>query len=283
MKILLIGQGHGFQALVNGFVNTNHEIYLLSELNNEFITNSNNKVIRLDLNPELAKDFKYVISSGYRKWIPSETLSVSTFINIHYALFPRYRGMHSIVWAILNGETSIGVTVHLMDEELDSGPIIWQESIAVRDKTSWELMLECDGIITSRINTVFEDYIRGNIQAVPQNELEAFYVGKRNQKDCQIDWNTWDVVYFERALRALVAPYPLPFFIFSGEHYEIARAEIVKRNYVEINGHVVYISRDYVQIKIPGGMINVYDLIDSTGQRVSAKDVLGRIGIRLAP
>ena len=282
MKILLIGEGHGFQALVDGFSKSKYQISVLSELNDKSNTDTDFKVISSNLSPELASEFNYVISSGYRKWIPTDTLSESTFINIHYALFPKYRGMHSIVWAILNGESNVGVTVHLMDEGLDSGPIIWQKSIEVLDKSSWELMLVCDQLVTSCIDRVFEDYIEGDSLAIPQNELEAFYVGKRNRKDCQINWDTWDVITFERALKALVAPYPLPFFEFLGKHFEIANAEIIKRNYIEINGHVVHISRNFVQIKIPGGLINVYELIDQTGARVSAKDVLGSIGIRLA-
>jgi methionyl-tRNA formyltransferase len=281
MKILLIGQGHGFQALINGFSNTKNQISVLSELNDESITDSEFRIIKSDLSPELAKEFSFVISSGYRKRIPLDTLSVSTFINIHYALFPKYRGMHSIVWAIINGETSVGVTVHLMDEGLDSGPILWQKSIEILEKTSWELMLDCDQIVTSCIDGVFEDYLGGVHLPVPQNEDQAFYVGKRNRKDCQVNWDTWDVVNFERALKALVAPYPLPYFEFSGKYFEIAYAQTIKKNYIEINGHVVHISSDFVQIKIPGGLINLYELIDPMGQRVSAKEVLGSIGIRL--
>jgi methionyl-tRNA formyltransferase len=281
MKILLIGQGHGFQALIDGFSKSDNQISVLSELNYEINIDTDFEVIRSNLSPELAKEFNYVISSGYRKKIPLDTLSESTFINIHYALFPKYRGMHSIVWAIINGESSVGITVHLMDEGLDSGPIIWQKSIEILDKSSWELMLVCDGLVTSCIEGVFEDYIKGLILPTPQNELEAFYVGKRNRKDCQINWDTWDVITFERALKALVAPYPLPFFEFRGKEYEIASAEIIKKNYIEINGHVIHISKDFVQIKIPGGCINIYELINQTGQRVSANSILGTIGIRL--
>ena len=282
MKILLIGQGHGFQALIDGFSKSIHQISVLSELNCEINIDTGFEVIRSNLSPELAREFNYVISSGYRKWIPLDTLSESTFINIHYALFPKYRGLHSIVWAIINGESSVGITVHLMDEGLDSGPIIWQKSIEILDKSSWELMSVCNRLVTSCIDRVFEDYIKGVNLPIPQNELEAFYVGKRNRKDCQINWDTWDVTTFERALKALVAPYPLPFFEFLGKEFEIANAEIIEKNYIEINGHVIHISKNFVQIKIPGGIINIYELIDQTGQRVSAKSIIGTIGVRLA-
>jgi methionyl-tRNA formyltransferase len=281
MKLLLIGQGHGFQALVNGFSNSQFEISILSEENDEPVNNFDFRVLEADLSHELASEFNYVISSGYRRWIPSETLIASTFINIHYALFPKYRGMHSIVWAIINGEANVGVTVHLMDEGLDSGPILWQKSIEIHEKTSWELMLDCDQILTSCISSVFHDFVGGKILPVPQDELQAFYVGKRNRKDCKVEWNTWDIITFERALKALVAPYPLPFFEFSGKCYEIADAKIIKKNYVEINGHVVYMTKDFVQIKIPGGLINLYELIDPLGHRISAREILGSIGLRL--
>src|SRR3989344_6189633 len=68
---------------------------------------------------------------SYGKIIPKEFLNLGTFglINIHPSLLPLYRGPSPIVAPILNGDTSTGVTIIKIDEEMDHGPILAQEKI----------------------------------------------------------------------------------------------------------------------------------------------------------
>lgn len=54
-------------------------------------------------------------------------------INRHSSLLPKYRGLHPVFWAMLNGEKETGVTIHLMDESIDRGPIICQEAVKIYD------------------------------------------------------------------------------------------------------------------------------------------------------
>jgi folate-dependent phosphoribosylglycinamide formyltransferase PurN len=54
-------------------------------------------------------------------------------INIHSSLLPEYRGVSPSFWTMLNDEPETGVSVHLMDEDLDSGDVIRQEPIGTRD------------------------------------------------------------------------------------------------------------------------------------------------------
>ncbi|HDD64962.1 MAG TPA: hypothetical protein ENF61_02480 [Firmicutes bacterium] len=56
------------------------------------------------------------------------------FINLHLSLLPKYGGMDSIFWALYHGENEIGVTIHKVEEKLDSGEIIAQEKIPVSDR-----------------------------------------------------------------------------------------------------------------------------------------------------
>ena len=59
-------------------------------------------------------------------------------VNGHPSLLPRYRGPSPVSWAIRNGETEIGYTLHHMDAELDTGPILAQGSVTLDDEHSWE-------------------------------------------------------------------------------------------------------------------------------------------------
>jgi phosphoribosylglycinamide formyltransferase 1 len=63
-------------------------------------------------------------------------------VNIHPALLPRYPGTHSIQRAFEAGEREVGVTVHFVDEGVDTGPVIRQESLVVREGESLEALTE---------------------------------------------------------------------------------------------------------------------------------------------
>ncbi|MEK9628125.1 MAG: formyltransferase family protein, partial [Nitrospinota bacterium] len=85
-----------------------------------------------------------VFCIGGTRLIPKEILEIPRLgcVNIHPALLPKYRGRYSTAHAIFNGETETGVTIHWMDEGIDSGPIISQETIAIDPddtaKSLWE-------------------------------------------------------------------------------------------------------------------------------------------------
>jgi len=73
---------------------------------------------------------------GGMQIIPPEVLAIPRLgtLNVHPALLPKYRGRYSTAHAIFNGEKTTGVTVHWMDEGIDSGPIILQEKIKIIDE-----------------------------------------------------------------------------------------------------------------------------------------------------
>ncbi len=66
-------------------------------------------------------------------FVPKEMIDLARFggINYHPSLLPRYRGGSAINWAIIRGETQTGVTIHFIDEGVDTGPILLQETVAI--------------------------------------------------------------------------------------------------------------------------------------------------------
>lgn len=282
VDFLVIGDGHGCIALIKGLLKQFQTFYVLTD-DLAVITFAKSKglVVVEDLEHWLDQGGELVISSGYRKLVPGHVLSKGIFLNIHYALFPKYRGMHSIVWALLNGEKYVGVTFHVMNENLDAGPIIWQQKLKVRGRTSWELMMTCDGLVEHHASNIIEKFIAGKLGGRAQKEQRATFVGRRNLEDCRIDWDSWDAQYFFRVQKALVKPYPLPFFRYKGQNYALLDFEVIKAEYLEIPGHVVYIMNGLVYIKIKGGLIAVRLLENSAGGAVPAVDIFSRPGARL--
>ena len=69
-----------------------------------------------------------IAANNWRTWLPSEVLSFPKYgaLNVHDGLLPEYAGFSPMLWALLNRESHVGVTVHEMNEVLDGGPIVAQ-------------------------------------------------------------------------------------------------------------------------------------------------------------
>ena len=67
-------------------------------------------------------------------FVPKKMIDISTHggINYHPSLLPKYRGGSAMNWAIIRGEKETGVTIHQIDEKVDTGPIILQEKVAIQ-------------------------------------------------------------------------------------------------------------------------------------------------------
>jgi methionyl-tRNA formyltransferase len=75
---------------------------------------------------------KNCLSAGFNYLFPRDVLAnVRVFLNVHGSLLPKYPGARTLAWAIANGETESGVTVHLVDEGMDTGPILLQRAFAL--------------------------------------------------------------------------------------------------------------------------------------------------------
>ncbi len=111
-------------------------------------------------------------------------------INVHGSLLPKYRGAAPLQWAIANGEKETGITTMLMDEGMDTGPMLLKSSTpiglldnltAIGDRlatTGAELLLQ----------TLWELH-RGKLAPTPQPESEATYAPLLKKSDFIIDWN----------------------------------------------------------------------------------------------
>jgi len=101
-------------------------------------------------------------------------------INIHNGLLPDYRGLMPILWALANGETEVGVTVHYMNEKFDEGSIVAQERAAVDPKDTvhtLEMKLRWDVGPRLLIRTM-DDIKAGKATTLPNPAGEGRYFGE---------------------------------------------------------------------------------------------------------
>jgi methionyl-tRNA formyltransferase len=87
-------------------------------------------------------------------------------VNVHWALLPAYGGIAPYVWVLRNGEHGTGVTVHVMNERLDTGPILRQRPVEItRDDTALSLQL--------RLASVAAEEVHAAIRALPESLATA--------------------------------------------------------------------------------------------------------------
>lgn len=107
-----------------------------------------------------------VLSAGFPFILPTTVLTNgSVFINSHPALLPKYKGYNSIRNSYKNSEEFMGVTVHIMTEEVDAGPFIHQERIWVKGmslQTIYQLLFSVvePFAISKALETYYQDHCK---------------------------------------------------------------------------------------------------------------------------
>jgi methionyl-tRNA formyltransferase len=128
--------------------------------------------------------------------------------NLHASLLPNYRGAAPINWAIINGETTTGVSTFFIDDKIDTGDMILQKSISIKaDENAGNLH---DTLMTMGSQLVLETVAlikKGPVKTVPQQTTENIKSAhKLNKDNCKINWNDNQINIYNK-IRGL-SPYP---------------------------------------------------------------------------
>jgi phosphoribosylglycinamide formyltransferase-1 len=115
-----------------------------------------------------------VVLAGYMRIVPPAFVRAFSqrIINLHPALLPAFPGTASIEDALEHGVKVTGVTVHFVDEGLDTGPIITQEAVAVEGGDSVETLAD-------RIHSVEHELLPATIREIAQGKVKPPLPGKR--------------------------------------------------------------------------------------------------------
>jgi methionyl-tRNA formyltransferase len=133
-----------------------------------------------------------IIVAAYGQILPKEILTLPKFgcVNIHASLLPAYRGAAPINWAIIRGEQETGITVMLMDEGMDTGAILMQESIPVGpEDTAGALKEKLASLGAKMIITALPLLESGKLMPVAQDGTKATTAPLLKKGDGLIDWH----------------------------------------------------------------------------------------------
>jgi len=132
------------------------------------------------------------IVCDYGLIIPENILNTPTYgsINIHPSLLPKYRGATPIQSTLINGELETGVSVMLMDEKMDHGPILAQKTIEIDIEDNYTSLHEKLAKTAKNLlpETIF-GYLAGEITPKTQNHSEATFCKEFKKEDGKINWD----------------------------------------------------------------------------------------------
>ena len=169
-----------------------------------------------------------ILSVYYRNMISQPILDLPPLgaFNLHGSLLPKYRGRAPINWAVLHGETRIGMTLHRMVRRPDAGDVVDQEGVDISPQDTAEQafrkVMPCARVVLAR---QIDALLAGTAAETPQDESAATYFGGRKPEDGRIDWTRSSADIFN-LIRAVTDPYPGAFSDHGGARLMVWWAEL---------------------------------------------------------
>ena len=184
-------------------------------------------------------------------------------INCHAGKLPYYRGRNILNWAIINDEKEFGITVHYVDDGIDTGDIILQRTYPITDDDDYNSLLqvayaECPDILYEAIKQIQS----GNAKRIAQDSINphGLYCGMRKSGDEILDWNQTSREIFN-FIRAITVPGPCACSYTENGKVSFVKAQMVfgAPQYKGIAGQVLLKNKDFILVKTKDSYIKVVE------------------------
>src|SRR5262245_969884 len=233
---------------------------------------------------ESGPDFLVVVAYG--QILPGWLLQSPAIapVNVHGSLLPRYRGAAPAAWAIMNGDPVTGVTTMLIEERMDTGPILLKKDVPIPPTmTRGELEQVLSEIGAELLIPTLDGLTSHSLQPIPQDDSQASMAPKITREMARVCWND-DAVKVHNFIRAL-NPWPLARSEFRGESLHIVRALPYSGDASPVQtvpGAILGVTRGGIRVQC--GSSTVLELLEvqlAGRKRISGRDFAS--GTRLRP
>lgn len=210
-------------------------------------------------------DIDIFVSMSFNQIFKKELINFPPYktINCHAGKLPFYRGRNILNWVLINDESEFGITVHYMDEGIDTGDIILQEVYPITDDDDYGTLLSraykgCADILYRAIKMMQEN----RIEPIKQRKIDpiGMYCGMRQEGDEIINWNQTSREIFN-FIRALAMPGPCATAWIRGRKIYINRSKMIPgaHRYKNIPGQVIGKTKEGFLVKTQDTMIEVVE------------------------
>ena len=182
-----------------------------------YCTDSINEPESIERLREIGPDF--LLSFYYRNMIKPDVLDIPEkgALNLHGSYLPKYRGRVPVNWAVINGETETGATLHYMVAKPDAGDIVDQEKVSIEfTDTAHDVFGKVTDAAVTVLQRAWPRLADGTAARIPMDLSAGNYCGGRKPEDGRIDWSR-SAVEIYNLIRGVTHPYPGAFTELNGE------------------------------------------------------------------
>ncbi len=223
---------------------------------------------------EISADVFIVVAYG--RILPPEILEMPRLgvVNIHPSLLPRHRGPSPVSTAILEGDSETGVTVMLLDEGMDSGPLLVQsEPVPITGvERAGELTARLFAIGAGMLPDVLEKLEQGSVIAQQQDESLVTITRLVEKDDGRIDWSR-DTAEIERMTRAY-DPWPGAFTSLRGKNLKVIVASQMHALPATGRPGLVRVSERRIFVATGDGALELIEVQPEGKRRMTARDLI---------
>ncbi|MCC6221278.1 MAG: methionyl-tRNA formyltransferase [Deltaproteobacteria bacterium] len=181
------------------------------------------------------------VLAGYGKIFREKLISVPSLycLNLHGGRLPQYRGSSPLNWALINGESSFGLSIIKVDGGIDTGDVVLQRSFPIGPNDSIkDLHDTANAAFPEMLLEVMEQIRSNKIVFKKQCEEEASYYPLRFSDDGLIIWDMLTAEEIHNRIRALTTPYPGAFTYYCNRRVNLYSSELLSQNYFGEAGRV---------------------------------------------
>jgi methionyl-tRNA formyltransferase len=293
MKVAALGRTHWLLEAARRLLDAGHELtlvatapgspeYLADEEDFRALAARADAAFAIDEIPDT--DAELAVSVNWPRLLTREVIErfPRGIVNAHAGDLPRYRGNAAPNWAIINGEPEVVLTFHLMDESLDSGPVLRKSRFPIGARTTiGDVYAWLDTEIPQGFVDVAGGLEAGTLEARPQpaDPALALRVPARRPEDSELDW-AQGAGELDRLVRASSEPFAGAFSFLQGERITVWRARPEATPAEVAAGELVEPRPDGVAVATGDGLLVLED-VELGGRRGRASELLGSARGRL--
>lgn len=268
---LPIDKTYGYDSVIDRYSGTDIEVQNPNSINSNLISKVKS------INPDI------IFSIYYRKILPKSLLRIPRLgcVNIHPSLLPKYRGPVPTAWAIQNGEKRFGITIHYMDDGIDTGDILVQKAFPIlENETGYELYKRAMELGANLLKQNFKKIISKKLMPFPQKGSGSYY-GKKKGK-FTIDWqNTAQNI--NNQIRVHAKPFNSAETILFNRYILIDKAKVIEDEKYKAQGcgRIVDIVNEKLVISCAEGCLMLEDFMIVPKLTNDEKGIYFKIGNKL--
>lgn len=209
---------------------------------------------------KLAPDF--IFSFYYRRMLGPSLLAAASrgALNMHGSLLPKYRGRAPVNWAVINGETQTGATLHYMTAKPDAGDIVDQMAVPILpEDTAFDVFQKVTVAAEIVLWRTLPQLVKDRAGRTRQDPAAASYFGARRPADGRIDWRL-DARAIHNLVRGVAPPYPGAFAMLSGRDLRVLRTRVERESGAPSQPMLHVDHRGCVVSCANGGLLRLLDI-----------------------